>query len=199
MKKMRCTSCGAELKIEENNEYAVCEHCGSKYKLNEDVNINIKLDDTMKDVVKQGMETTRKASKFIFIVFGIIFITALVLIFTMTKKASDRQEENRKQSEEQQEKAKNEFDKTTFNMKFSMEEGTHVGSRVNTILDNIVMSNKTNDKKIALVYNDESITDEVKIKEIKQKIGEWDKYEVSVNYDNDGYVNEIKVVKATND
>ena len=48
MKKLRCTSCGAELKVDDNKEYAVCEHCGSKYKLNEDVNINIKLDDNIK-------------------------------------------------------------------------------------------------------------------------------------------------------
>lgn len=73
MKKLRCTSCGAELKIEENKEYAICEHCGSRYKLNEDFNINIKLDDNVKDVINNSLGTVKHFSKFLLIPIGICY------------------------------------------------------------------------------------------------------------------------------
>lgn len=36
MKKMKCTSCGGNLTIDENNKFAVCDYCKTKYKLDED-------------------------------------------------------------------------------------------------------------------------------------------------------------------
>ena len=29
MEKLKCTSCGGHLDVEENKEYAVCKHCGA--------------------------------------------------------------------------------------------------------------------------------------------------------------------------
>ena len=86
MKKLRCTSCGAELKVEENQEYAVCEHCGSKYKMNEDLNINIKIDDNVKDVIKSG---GKAFSKLLLIPVGIFAIGIIaVLLFTFTVRST---------------------------------------------------------------------------------------------------------------
>ena len=82
MKKLRCTSCGAELKIEDNNEYAICEHCRSRYKLNEDLNINIKLDDNIKEVIDNTLGVSKRFSKFLFIpilLFIIVFESSKLL------------------------------------------------------------------------------------------------------------------------
>ena len=193
MKKMKCTSCGAELKVDKDNEYAICEHCGSKYKLNDSVDINIKMDEDVKDVIKFGFESTRKISKVATIVFAIIFISVLVLFFTIGRNALKRQEEARNQIEERSNKSKNEFYKSSFNSRFTYASGTNYGSRVKKTLDDIITSNKENDRKVTLVYKDEKTIDEEKIIEIKYSLKDNLKYEVSTNYDNDGYINEIVI------
>ena len=187
MKQMRCSSCGAELKIEDNNEYAVCEHCGTKYKINEDFNINIKMDDNTKDVMKQGIENSSKMSKIILIFMGIIFVGVIVSFFTLGRNQSKKIEDSNKRDREY-------FEKNNFNLRFSFAAGTKTGSHVKIILDDIIESNKINDRTITLTYNDESTIDETKIIELKHSLSDWDSYEVSVNYDNNGYINEIKVV-----
>ena len=77
MEKLKCSSCGGHLKIEDNKEYAVCEYCGAKYKLNEDLNINIKLDDNMKELLDDGSRTLKYTSK-------AALITEIVVIFIIT-------------------------------------------------------------------------------------------------------------------
>lgn len=202
MKKMRCTSCGAELKIQDDKEYAVCDHCGTSYKLNEDVNINFKLDDNMKDVLKNGMEQSNKISKIMMIPFFIIFTLVICgFIFAFVNMGKSRDESNKRQNEikEENEKAeqeaKEETERYSFNFQFTAAAGTKYGNQVESVLDDIIASNKNFDRKVTLVFNGESTIDETRIIEIKHGLGKWDEYEVVVNKDNDGYINEIKVDK----
>ena len=58
MKKLRCTSCNGELELDEKKEYATCKYCNTKYKLNEDLTINVKLDDDTKEAIKKGAKVT---------------------------------------------------------------------------------------------------------------------------------------------
>ena len=202
MKKMRCSSCGAELKVEDNNEYAVCEHCGSKYKMNEDLNINIKIDDNVKDVIKSG---GKAFSKFMLIPLGIGaigFIAVLVFAFTATSRIDKTFNETKQQIEDTYEEGKenvedlvDEGEKQSFNFQFTTAAGTKNGIRVRGVLDDIIESNKTKDRTVTLIYNGKSVTDETEIINIKHELGDWDDYEVIVNYDDKGYVNEIKVDK----
>lgn len=198
MKKLRCTSCGAELKVEDNKEYAICEHCGSKYKLNEDLNINIKIDDSVKDVINNGLGTAKHFSKFLLIpvgLFVVVFISILVFSFKTEADFNKKQEESRQQMEEKANKAQEESEKYSFNFQFTSAAGTDYGNQVERTLDDIIESNKNYDRKVKLVFNGESTTDESKIIEIKHSLGSWDEYEVIVNKDADGYVSEIKVDK----
>ena len=199
MKKMRCTSCGAELKVKDDKEYAICEHCGSSYKLNEDVNINFKMDDNMKDVLKQGMEHTKKFSRLMLIPVGffvVIFISIIVFSFKTEADFNKEQEESRQQMEEKAAKAKEESDKYSFNFQFINAAGTKSGNQAESTLDDIIESNKNYDRQVTLVFNGKSTTDEAEIIKIKHGLGSWDEYEVIVNKDSDGYVNEIKVDKV---
>ena len=198
MKKMRCTSCGAELKVKEDKEYAVCEHCGSSYKLNEDVNINIKMDDNTKEMINQGFGNVCKFSKFMFIpviIFALVFIGGIA--FTIIDSRSFDKESKQIQDEYDKEanKAKEESEKYSFNFQFVNAAGTNYGNQLEHTLDDIIESNKNYDRKVTLVFDGESTTDESKIIEIKHGLGSWDEYEVIVNKDADGYINEIKVDK----
>lgn len=205
MKKMKCTSCGAELKVEDNKEYAVCEHCGSKYKLNEDLNVNIKIDDNVKEIIDSGLGAAKKFSKLSLIPVGLFFVVFICIIAFAIKSEVDFNERSKKTQDEYQEKAdkekekadkvKEEAKKMNFNFQFENSSGTKSTFFLKYIFDDIIESNKKNERKVALLFNGESTTDESRIIEIKHGLGDTDEFEVSINYDDDGYVNEIKVDK----
>ena len=195
MEKLRCSSCGAELQVEDNKEYAVCNHCGSKYKLNEDLNINIKLDDNTKEVINAGASTVKHVSKYIFIpiILVILINLGIIIYFGVKSPSNNINEENQKKTEEninkQQELAKKEM----FNFQFTNDNGTKSAFFLKNTLDTIIQSNKTNERKVTLVFNGTETTDETEIINIKQSLD--GDYEVSFDYDRDGYINKIIVEK----
>ena len=85
------------------------------------------------------------------------------------------------------------FDKTSFNNNFEMYTGTKYGLSVRYILDEAVTNNKKNDRKVTVLFNDKKISDPDEIISIKSSLEDWTNYEVSLNYDNDGYVSEIVI------
>ena len=196
MKKLKCSSCGATLKVEENNEYAVCSHCGSKYKLKEDLNVNIKLDDNVKEVLNNGLGTVNHVSKFMFIpIILIIIVFVLVFVFGFMnsnknkKIVDDKQQEIADKINKQQEAVKKEI----FNFQFNNDNGTKSAFFLERILDEIIQSNKKYDRKVLLVFNGKETFDESEIIEIKHSLD--GNYEVSLNYDDEGYINKINVDK----
>lgn len=218
MEKLKCSSCGAELEVEDNKEYAKCNHCGARYKLNEDLNVNIKLDDNMKEVLNNGLGTVKHASKFMLIpiiLFLFIFIVIFVFGFISTSKsrqaaeerqremqeqANQRQEEIQEQIKQAKEKAEEENktweeenNKDHFNFQFYGANGTKSAFFLENTLDEIIQSNKTNDRKVSLVFNGTETTDESEIINIKHSLD--GDYEVSINYDDTGYINKIIVDK----
>lgn len=83
------------------------------------------------------------------------------------------------------------FEILNFNAPFEIYTGSRMGASVITVLDKVVSSNKTNDKKITVTYNQTQTQDEVKITEIKRSIEQFNNYSISYNYDEDGIINEI--------
>ena len=194
MKKLNCSSCGAELRIEENKEYAVCDHCGTKYKLNEDLNINIKLDDNVKDVINTSFGTVNKASKFMFVpifIFVIAFSLILFIGIRSINRSRNNSNENKKQQEENINKQQEEVKKDVFNFQFVNDNGTKSAFLLESTLDEIIQSNKLYNRKVTLVYNGKETTDETEIINIKHSL-EGD-YEVSLDYDSEGFIYKIRV------
>ena len=177
MKSLKCSSCGAGLRVEDNKEYAVCDHCGSRYKLNEDLTINIRLDDNMKDVINNGLGMVKHASKFIFI--PIIMIMIIVIIgFTFAFKSFSNS-------------ANSDWEKKRFNNQFVYDNGTKSDFFVGPTLDKIIQSNKTHDNQIVLVFDKKEVTSESEIINIKHSLK--GNYEVLFSYDDDGFINKIIV------
>ncbi len=176
MKSLKCTSCGANLRVEESKEYAVCDHCGSKYKLNDDLTINIKLDDNMKEIINTGLGTAKHVSKFMLIpIFLITIIVIVGVVFSFMSFSSNSSK----------------WDKNKFNNQFIYDNGTKHAIFVTKTLDTIVQSNKTQKKQIVLVFNQKEVKEEKEIIDIKHSLD--GNYEVSFNYDEDGYINKIIV------
>lgn len=195
MKELKCSSCGATLVIDENKEYATCNFCGSKYKLNEDLNININLDDSIKDVVNETLGTFNHTSRFMFVpivIFVIIFI-AIVLFGILNTRRDIVKDNNQQQIEERINKQKDDILKDVFNYQFSNANGTKSAFFLTSIFDDIIQSNKIYDRKVILVFNGKEMTDENEIIDVKHTLD--GNYEVSVDYDEDGYIYRIRVDK----
>lgn len=91
-----------------------------------------------------------------------------------------------------QEQAKDELNKTLHNFYFANITETKFGAQVESVLDNIISVNKKNSgHTVTLVYKNTSTTDEATIKSIKHGLDDFTEYEVSVEYDENGYVNKI--------
>ena len=81
-----------------------------------------------------------------------------------------------------------------FNVGFTYAEGTKATIFVENILDTIVTKNKLNkDMLITVVYKDKTTTDVDEIKSIKKSLKDWSEYEVSVDYDDEGYITKITI------
>ena len=218
MEKLKCTSCGGNLEVEENKEYAVCDHCGAKYKLNKDLNVNIKLDDDVKEVLNNQIGNMNNSVKFMVVPAIAFFIFILIVFFFTTIKSNEdrranleRQREMEESMQKQQDKImeqmekgkeqinedmkeiENDGEKEVFNLQFEFDNGTQNAFFVKTTLDEIIRSNNSYDRKVALVINGAETTNESEIVNIKQTLD--GNYEVSVKYDEKGYVNKIIIEK----
>lgn len=96
MEKLRCSSCGAVLEVDDDKEFAKCKYCGSKYKLNQDMNINIKLDDNTKEVIQGTVGKMKQVQKIVLIpmiiIVSIVFITIAAIGIGITGKSNNKRD-----------------------------------------------------------------------------------------------------------
>ena len=86
------------------------------------------------------------------------------------------------------------INKTSFNATLEMYSGTEYGSSVGNLLDKVVTSNKTNkDHIITVTYKETTTTSEDEIVNIKHSLDKFTEYEVSLDYDANGYINKVTV------
>ena len=157
--------------------------------------------------------------KFILYILIIIFIASLAFLTyrvgtDIKTKKDEIKEEIRKEKEKAEKEAQEikdeikknneesdlKFDKNSFNSKYSFYSGTQPGQSVSMLIDNIINKNKTEkDHLVELVFDNTSYgTDPDNIKQTKNMIQTFSGYniqyyEVSIDYDDDGYVNKVTI------
>lgn len=157
--------------------------------------------------------------KIILIIAIIIFIGSLVTLTyrigtTIKTKIADTKEEIKKQQEkekaeqekekERQEKEKQEREekrnKESFNSEFEALQGTKSSNVTGWEIDSVVENNKKNAAHlIEVIFDGTSYgTDAENIRKIKNSLKGWDGfelqfYEISLDYDNNGYVNKVTI------
>ena len=150
----------------------------------------------MKEVLNNGLETTKHFSKFMVIpviAFIVIFVIVLVSMFKTAGSYEQRVSDSKSEFDQKVEETKNEAKKHSFNFQFFGANGTKSAFFLESTFDEIVQSNKTHDRKVSLVFDGKEIIDESEIINIKHSLdGE---YEVSLNYDDEGYINKVVVDK----
>ncbi len=213
MEKLKCESCGANLEIDENKEYATCPYCNLKYKLKKDNNLNIKLelDEDTKETIKKGGKTLLKlgishfiiVSTIAIIVIGGIIFGIVKLFNTATKTYEDTKKEIRenKTNDSSSDNNLNEYDSmkqkievSSFNSKYELYSGKQNKHLLKTIFDSVATNNSKNiDKKITIVCSGVHTSDPEEITDLYDKL-EDKEYEIKLDYDDNGYVNKITII-----
>ena len=89
-----------------------------------------------------------------------------------------------------------EIEKKSFNSTLEMYAGTEYGSSVSWLIDKVITNNKTNSEHIlTVVFEDVNSTDTEEIRNIKKSLDDWTKYEVILDYDENGFVYLITIEK----
>ena len=157
----------------------------------------------MQQTLKNTGKFMSKISMLYIIIFGIIFLTIFgfiifnnVKFFQRTEKIEDFNNSaiNIKNDHTNNVEEKiSESDIRSFNITFEMYSGTESKFFVENLLDKIVTNNKTNKERVInVVYNEISITDAEKIIDLKHSLEDKD-YEVVLDYDEIGFVYQIRI------
>lgn len=182
---------------------------------NEDISLEDK-GETKEDKNNKKEDGDRK---FILYILIIIFIASLALLAyrvgTDIKAKKDEIKEELRKEKEKAEKEEKEFkdkfnkdmeesdlkfDKNSFNSNYTFYSGTQPGQSVSMLIDNIINKNKTEkDHLVELTFDNTSYgTDSDNIKQTKNMIQTFkgydiQYYEVSMDYDDNGYVNKVTI------
>jgi transcriptional regulator with XRE-family HTH domain len=182
---------------------------------NEDISLEDK-GETKEDKTNKKEDGDRK---FILYILIIIFIASLALLAyrvgTDIKTKKDEIKEELRKEKEKAEKDEKEFkdkfnkdmeesdlkfDKNSFNSNYTFYSGTQPGQNVSMLIDNIINKNKTEkDHLVELTFDNTSYgTDSDNIKQTKNMIQTFkgydiQYYEVSMDYDDNGYVNKVTI------
>ena len=180
MKKLKCESCGGDIELDENKEFATCPFCQTKYQLNETKKIYIKMDDDIKQAALNVFKRNEKFSKVFGFFFAIVFICVFSFIgYNIFKQVNGTDS----------------FEVKRYNSKFEMRNGTQGKMALGSLLDDVVTNNKTNKHKITVVF-DEIVTDNPsEIVSIKKSLKDdfSAQYEVGFDYDKKGLINKVTI------
>ena len=182
-------------------------------------NEDISLEDKGKTKEDKNNKKEDGDRKFILYILIIIFIASLALLAyrvgTDIKTKKDEIKEELRKEKEKAEKDEKEFkdkfnkdmeesdlkfDKNSFNSNYTFYSGTQPGQNVSMLIDNIINKNKTEkDHLVELTFDNTSYgTDSDNIKQTKNMIQTFkgydiQYYEVSMDYDDNGYVNKVTI------
>ena len=182
-------------------------------------NEDISLEDTGETKEDKNNKKEDGDRKFILYILIIIFMASLALLAyrvgTDIKTKKDEIKEELRKEKEKAEKEEKEFkdkfnkdmeesdlkfDKNSFNSNYTFYSGTQPGQNVSMLIDNIINKNKTEkDHLVELTFDNTSYgTDSDNIKQTKNMIQTFkgydiQYYEVSMDYDDNGYVNKVTI------
>lgn len=197
---LKCKNCGAKLEVEEGATQVTCKFCGTTFSIDDAYTQGYKYTKgVLKAQSEQMEESLNTAQEFLknssfgktSKVFSIVFATIFILIFVFIGYGIYT---TFSETENESETAHDNFEVNSFNMPYENDAGKRSGFFIVGTLDDIVTNNKTNKSHIiTVVYNDIKATDEKEIKEIRNMLSEDKDYDVSLSYDNNGYVNKFSI------
>ncbi len=191
---LKCKNCGAKLEVEEGTTQITCKFCDTTFSIDDAYTQGykytkgvLKAQDEQREKdfqrAKEFLDNTsfgktpKLAIAFFIFVFVLIFGIVGYGIYSIVTEEKD-----------------NSFDVRAFNTIYETNSGKQSGFFITNILDDIVTNNKTKKNHVISVsYNDVTTTNEKEIKEIRNSLSSGKYYDVTLDYDNEGYVNKFTI------
>lgn len=191
LRELKCKNCGAKLKVDENASMVDCKYCHTSFAVEDAFQEGYKFEKgRMKahsehmekhlENAKELIEPVGKAFLFHSAITAIIGIVIFLVVVTFIIVIAVKQVKGN--------------DVSDFNNTLEMYNGTKSGHSVNNLIDEVSLSNKKEEKhKITIIYKDIETQDPEVMKDIKKQLDGWTKYEVSLEYDADGFIYQITI------
>jgi len=192
LKELKCKNCGAAVKVEENASQAKCEFCHTTFAIEDAYHDGYKFE---KGRMKAHSEQIEKnldhakgvigpiakvfAIKYIIsaVVGIVIFVIVIIMIVIFATKQINSVDEY------------DEFDIRMFNNSYEMYTGTKSGMSVGRLIDEVSTNNKKDkNHQITIKYKEIETQEPEKMKELKKQLDDWTKYEVTFEYDENGFI-----------
>ena len=202
--KLKCPNCGSSFKVEKGQKEFFCEYCRTTTLLDDGV---IKVEHTIVDKNKEeGLKIFKGFGIFSLTVFCIIFVTVIaiigVVIFNISKMSNNKNDiinnkiDNIVDNKSEEDSDYSEAEIMGFNAQFELYNGTQSLFFMKYLLDNISLNNKKQKEHIVIVlYDNKEISDSEDITDLKHNLDDDSEYEVSLDYDEDGFVNRVNIIK----
>ncbi len=208
LKELKCKNCGAKIELEEGKTEATCKYCNTTFKVDDEYS---KAYNYTKGVLKAQSEqmqenlkafsnsktgkTAKKVASAMALIYLIIFIVAATIIGSVIYNISSSITKNNKANIVNKSDY-DEFDVEMFNSSFSGYNGTKSTFFIKSYLDKIVTNNKTEKEHIITVkYLDKETSDPDEIVAIKKSLAENGEYELSMDYDKNGFFNKLTITE----
>lgn len=201
--KLECPNCGASLNVDKDKKEFYCKYCRTTSLLDDGV-IRVEhtiVDENSKERLKLfkgiGITTMVYVGIILFVVIA-VFGFIIFNIINMSNRVSTQKDNIIDQANEVTDEV---FDKvytkgelSYFNSSFEMYSGTKSKFLISSLLDNVVTNNKTEKEHIiTVIYRDKSTDIPDEIVKIKHSLKDDKKYEVSLDYDEYGFVNKVTI------
>jgi len=117
----------------------------------------------------------------------------------MTDTVNNMREDGMTEFEEFSNNMENERDRNNHNFPFVQSAGTKRGTFVSRTIDDVISNNKqvnagaSNGILVSVIFDNKETTDPVELVNIKSSIDTWTDYEVSIEYNGDGYIYQITI------
>ena len=203
LKEIKCKNCGAKLKVEDRERQVTCEFCGAKFSIEDDYNKAYDrakgLFDAQRDSFKEltklpGIRHTRMfIIVFSIVIFGIVIALSISSVMSFNK-TSRRINSNESSTNEAYSKQAKLIEIQSFNGPIELVNGKNVELLISKTLDDIITSNKKNkNHQIKVAYKNLSTNEEEGIVQIRDSLKENSYYNVSLDYDDEGYINRFTI------
>ncbi|MBR3897669.1 MAG: hypothetical protein IKJ43_00115 [Bacilli bacterium] len=188
VKKIACPCCGANIDFSKSDKVK-CEYCHAMVYLDDKGQVSSPEEDIekLKIIADDAANELNNSvgTKGFKIVFGLIFSCVIVFISAILILGITSINTHSKYSE---------YDISSFNNDLELFTGTNSGMFVSNLLDNVITKNKTDkDHVITVIYGEINTTDTDEIRQLKTNFEDFKNYEVSLDYDSDGFVNKVTI------
>lgn len=92
------------------------------------------------------------------------------------------------EAKEEQKRQTDEMNKKIFNSSYEFYSGSQNGFFLKGLCDKVITNNNKGEHLVTISFNGISYSSEADINSLRTKLSDWTDYNVSVSYDNDGYV-----------